>query len=178
MAPPTDRPYQKSPTREALRPSAIPQPPLPFPGCTLPQSSDPDSLPGSPKFPATPAPAAHAPPPPKTPPDYSRESLPCSPKAKSVSARKDTKSPAAPAPAQASRPLRETMARATPHRETLPASAICSGKPPPPPDGCKSAPIPAPHKPPQPPADRPAPKSRQRAARQGADCRAEPLPTR
>src|ERR1700686_118588 len=120
MAPPADRPYQKSPTREAHRPSAIPQPQLPFLGYILPPSSDPDSLLGSPKPPATPTPAARAPPRPKTPPEYSRESLLCLPKAKAASPRTDTKSPAAPAPAQAAAPPSETTARAAPRHETLP----------------------------------------------------------
>src|SRR4029077_584235 len=155
--------------------------PLPFPECILRQSSDPGSLPGSPRFPATPALAARAPQPQQTPRDCSRESLRYSPKAKAASPRTDTKSPAAPAQVQAAMPPPETTARAAPHRETPRASAICSGRLLQPTDGCAPALNRAPRKPPQPPADRPTPKSHQRA-RQPAPpptpCKQQPPATR
>src|SRR5260370_32765461 len=75
----------------------------------------------------------------------------------------DRKSQAAPVPAQAATPPRETTAREAPHRETPRVSEIGSGRLPPPTDGCKPVLNRAPHKPPQRPADRSTPKSHPRA---------------
>src|SRR5260370_34409911 len=71
----------------------------------------------------------------------------------------DRKSQAAPVPAQAATPPRETTTREAPHRETPRVSEICSGRLPPPTDGCKPVLNRAPHKPQQRPADTSTPTS-------------------
>jgi len=121
---------------QALRPSASFHRHF-LPECNLPQSSDPDSLPARQNLRRLQHRRTRAAPP-KTPPIVSRRITPVPPKATAASARKGTKSPAAPARAQAATPPRETTVRAAPHRNTsrirnLLRQASTA------PDGCKSA---------------------------------------